>query len=371
MKYKHILLLTVLMVLFITPSALSLTLEQAQEMVHDKTPFTSFQDNKSAADGGSATWTWNYYTDIQTEKMYSEVRKNGSQYSNWKYEIQQSGYNTGYFYLLSIINISGTYYAYVGHTVWNGSQWKTMDAVGNYSIRLSGTPGGVDLVPSLPGDPSEYLNGSLIITEPPYDGYKVSKSKYWLQYRYGVPLDPGGAPTGANITGAGVVAGTHEVHSWYVDEQGTEEAADDMVYKYYRVQLDLAPGINTITATLDYNGGQYSDTATIEYVTGIVDENGDGIDDRTGLPVSDVSELTPDGAPVLPDNATIFDYVKFAVDSIIYVFTQLGLAIKGLIGGIGDVGKILTGFFSFMPQPFSGIIVIGMLIAIILRIFGR
>ena len=323
------------------------------ELYNNHSKFTTFTDIWGQVN------TMTYATNTETGKFYLIIKKDNVIDS--QFEITEQGMNTGYFYVLAVestsVVVSYRYYSGVGGFGWqDGGRWSRMPKDVQVPIIFpSGTY----------NDPTTYMNGNLMITTPGYDGYKTTRDT--LEIRYGYGIKPGiPKPGKPEISGVEVVPLSHTGTSTYYNSEL------DMQYSYFKATVKLTPGINNILVSIDYKGETYSDTRIVEYLVGFVDEDGDGYDDTTGESLNgDVSGLTPDGAPILPENATIFDYVKYAVDSIIYVFSQVGLAIKGMVSSVGDIGKILTSFFSFMPQPFTGIIVIGLLISIILRIFGR
>ena len=363
--------LLILMMVFLSPvnNALateSSALEVAQQWMHNGTKFKSFVNTNSSGEN-SYTNSFKYW--IQNGNNYvSIVSSSVPDYDHYPTQIESSGVGTGYFSIYKIIqDSSNRYIARLYAYIWTGTEWLRLP--NDWIMYVNDTTVfGEETVPDFPDpiNPGEILyDGNLVITSPPYDGYEVTSDRIEIRYGYGVPCSVP-KPGKADITGVGVSPLSHTGTSSRYDSE------TNMQYNYFKAVVQLEPGYNTITIELNHDGEVYVDSRTVQRLIGVIDEDGDGIDDRTGLPVEgDESELSIEGAPILPDNATILDYVKYAVDSIIYVFSQIGLALKGLIGGIGDIGKILTGFFSFMPQPFTGIIILGLLIAIILRIFGR
>ena len=353
MKFKVTVLFFVLF-LFSFISPVYSTEYNVEDLYREQIKFTSVVcDDVNNGSYGGKLFEIKYVTNVNTGKLHFQIHVDNVLYGGKDFEVAASGYNTGYFYVSSI-RPDG--YGAVKYRHWDGFQWIEYQNV-IFTIADVSTVG---LPPTEDAGNYSFLQGAIQITEPPYDYFYTDKNNLYIWYRYGLDEDtPGNFPF--------ILGVNHDDNTLL-----STYSADGYKYYFYRCRVHLDEGENTVSVNVNDGSKTISAERIIVRTIGIIDEDGDGIDDLTGLPIGgDLSELTPEGAPVLPENATIFDYVKYGIDSIIYVFAQFGLAIKGLVGGIGDVGKILTGFFSFMPQPFTGIIIIGMLIAIILRIFGR
>ena len=225
----------------------------------------------------------------------------------------------------------------------------------------------VEDIEAPPTDYEELIKGKVVITIPAYDGFKDTTPVQVIAFNYGVPLPSSGSPDDITIKIEGGVSGTGQVigQSGYVK--------DGYYYGYGKVTRELNPGVNTIIVKVTSNGVTYSASRVIERLIGQVDEDGDGIDDRTGLPIwPEYPDTGDDNAPQPPaEGATIFDYIKYLTDSVMYAMNQLVLMLKGFMGGLAQLTQVLSQFFTFMPTQFSAIIILGLIMAVILRVVGR
>ena len=213
----------------------------------------------------------------------------------------------------------------------------------------------------------EFMKGKVIITIPAYDGFKDTTPVQVIAFNYGVPLPTSGSPADISISIVGGVSGTGEVisHSGYIK--------DGYYYGHARVTRELNPGLNTIIVKVTSDDVTYSASRVIERVIGQVDEDGDGIDDRTGLPIwPEYPDYGDSNAPQPPEEgATILDYIKYLTDSFMYAMNQLVTMIKGFMRGLSQITQVFSQFFSFMPTQFSAVIILGLIMAVILRVLGR
>lgn len=92
---------------------------------------------------------------------------------------------------------------------------------------------------------------------------------------------------------------------------------------------------------------------------------------------TDAPELpTP---PQAPDNAWdvggwlkyITDWIIFVYDIVIYMFRFFGTKIGQLVEGTEGFTLILASFFSFLPPEITALLTLGIVVVILLRIFGR
>ena len=50
---------------------------------------------------------------------------------------------------------------------------------------------------------------------------------------------------------------------------------------------------------------------------------------------------------------------------------QMLVMLRTFMGGLAQLGQVFRSFFSFMPPQFSAIIILGLIMAVILRVIGR
>jgi hypothetical protein len=216
----------------------------------------------------------------------------------------------------------------------------------------------------------ELMRGRVQITLPMYDGYQDTTPVQAIWFNYGVPVPTSGE---VEIQVTGGIAGTGE--TLLADVQ---EGNDGYTYGWYRITRELEVGENTVTITVSSNGQSYSASRVIIRLQGQVDEDGDGIDDRTGFPVwpDDPNNLggvgSIDGPPPLPgENATIFDYIKWFADSVLYSMGLLVTTIKGFMGGLGQISRMFGEIFVWIPRELIAIMILGLCMTVILRVVGR
>jgi len=214
--------------------------------------------------------------------------------------------------------------------------------------------------PSLP-------TGTVLITLPVYDGYVSSDDLESVSFTYKVPLPASGDENDINYRVSGGISGTFQVIADHRVVSGNN--VNGKVSGVYR----FSEGDNVMKVVVTSPGeGSWFAERLITVVRGYVDEDGDGYDDRTGKPIFPPYPDTGDGPPQPPGpDATIFDYIKYLVDSVLYSMSQLVIMLRGFMSGLTQFTQILSQFFSFMPAQFTGIIFLGLIMAVILRVVGR
>lgn len=130
----------------------------------------------------------------------------------------------------------------------------------------------------------------------------------------------------------------------------------------------------------------------VRYLTmvGIVDEDGDGIDDRTGLPLpidpqSPIDEHGLEKPDIEDYDSTILGRLSYYWDSLVYYvklpFYYVKVGIEGIIEWISNIGNFIDSFtsifdrlFSFLPAEVTAMLALGfstlMIITIVRAIRG-
>lgn len=139
--------------------------------------------------------------------------------------------------------------------------------------------------------------------------------------------------------------------------------------------IEMAPGENNIEVSIKYVSGlnEYyaSDSRVYYFFSGVVDEDGDGIDDRTGRPIYEVPDDIPSSFPTIPPESGIFGYIYWFFQSLVWLFGQVSTSLRRMFLFVGDFFTIIGEFFSFLPSEFLYMMILGILLSIVLRIFGR
>lgn len=121
---------------------------------------------------------------------------------------------------------------------------------------------------------------------------------------------------------------------------------------YLKTPFDETTGANSDTFSNDPSVGGYTDPLTGQVTT---------------PPTSSGYNYTLGGTPPVPPgaNATIFDYAKYVVDVVRFVFKFIGDAIGAMVGGASSVGLAISKFLSFLPQPIPSVIVMALVVSVI------
>lgn len=112
-------------------------------------------------------------------------------------------------------------------------------------------------------------------------------------------------------------------------------------------------------------------TRTFESLEGFIDENGDGLDDRTNQPP--YTPLDPPGTNpgTSPEwDGTILGFFKYLIDSVKYYVENIVSGINTTMGAIGKVPQIMGTILNF-PEPLTALLIFGVTCTIILAIFRR
>ncbi len=322
------------------------------ELYKNETKFTQFIDEN----GKDLRIV--YVNNVQTGKLHVQLLVDGEISFGYDFEVGSEWYNKSYFYVSSIE--SGPLRGRVELRMWNGVTWIKSSVA---RIR-DGEEGEITI---LSAETEEFIKGKVIITIPAFDGFKDTTPVQSISFIYGVPLPTSGSPDDISISIEGGVSGSGEVisHSGYI--------RDGYYFGHAKVIRELNPGVNMIIVKVTSNGVTYSAKREIERIMGQVDEDGDGIDDRTGLPIwPEYPDYGDSNTPQPPEEgATIIDYIKYLTDSVLYAMKHLVTMLKGFMGGLAQLTQVFSQFFAFMPAQFSAIIILGLIMAVILRVLGR
>lgn len=346
MKYRVTIVIVFLLVILVSASETDAATYSAQEMYEKQIHFIACTDTNGDFFEIS-------YSEIDDEILF-QILKNGVQ---WRHmPVLETGLNTGYFHIVSK-NSDGTYN--VAGEFWTGTMWHTLGLL----FALPAGENAVGLPPMEDPSEQEILQGKLIIWWPPYDGYRFSTSVQSVQYQFGIQ-GTDSSQVSISITGAD----SKQVLSRDI------RVIDGWIYGTCKDEIQLNVGQNNITVTATAGNNSVSATRIVEVLAGQVDEDGDGLDDRTGMPIwpDDPINWGDDGPPPLPgENATIFDYIKWFADSVIYSLMLLVTTIKSFMSGIGQVTRMFAEMFKWLPSELIAIMILGICMTIILRVLGR
>lgn len=114
-----------------------------------------------------------------------------------------------------------------------------------------------------------------------------------------------------------------------------------------------------------------SDIFTYYNLEGFVDENKDGIDDRSGL-TEDIGGVPPDWNI---DNQPVSDLKPWSFETffsnVSIIFSKFFLSIQSLLQNIGNMSEVFKVVTSVVPQEILTLMTASVILFIILKIFGR
>jgi hypothetical protein len=347
-KYKQIMLGIMLFFVFVVvcPYRVDGATYTAQELYEKEIHFVAFID----VNGDFLDIDY-VQSETNPELWFLQVRKNGV--THLQYMIQYSGVDTGYFY---VYKYEGGYFK-VALKYWDGQSWIVHE---NFAS-IAGGVVQVGLPPMEEEGERDYLKDRIVINWPPYDGYMFSTAQQSIQYQFGFIGDDASELSfiidGVNVWTAG---------------KRDFKVIDGYIYGTCKDTISLNKGVNEITVYVtDGTKSLYANRMVI-LKQGIRDEDGDGLDDDTGEPIVPGGPDYGDGPPPLPgENATIFDYIKWFADSVIYSLGLLVTTIKSFMSGIGQVTRMFAEMFKWLPSELIAIMILGICMTIILRILGR
>jgi hypothetical protein len=335
------------------PAVADVVTYDVDDLYYNETKFTRFVDQNGD------DWRIVYATNIETGKLHVMLYKNGEQFLNWNFETGSGGYNKSYFYVSEIVVEDGVRKGTVSWRVWKEipKNWES------YSVNkiVDGAVGEMYFPPSEEQIYEDFIKGKLIIYIPAADPYRTNKNYVSVWFNYALPHNEGEIPL-LSFTGG----------NW-VKESGKTWVKDGYIYGEFNYHVGVELGESLLSVSANYGGKVYSDSLTV-IRTGFIDEDGDGWDDNTGegwWPSPDESDWG-EGVPQPPgEDATIFDYIKYLSDSLVYSMNQMLVMLRSFMGGLAQLGEVFRSFFSFMPPQFSAIILLGLIMAVILRVVSR
>jgi hypothetical protein len=296
-----------------------------------------------------------YVTNVETGKLHVQLLKDGEVAYGYNYECGSNGLNKSYFYIDSVLVEGGITKGLVKFRIWTGSAW----ASGQLAKIVDGAEGQITFPPTEEQIYEDFIKGKLIIFIPAADPHLTNKNYVSVWFNYALPHIEGETPL-LSFTGG----------NW-VKQSSKTWVKDGYLYGECNYHVAVEMGESLLRVSADY-GEVYSDTLTV-IRTGFVDEDGDGWDDNTGegwWPSPDEADWG--GVPQPPgEDATIFDYIKYLSDSLIYSMNQMLVMLRSFMGGLAQLGQVFRSFFSFMPPQFSAIILLGLIMAVILRVVSR
>lgn len=216
-------------------------------------------------------------------------------------------------------------------------------------------------------------NISIAITSP-RDGFKDNVNIFAIYMFYEALLQSGQTP--AENLSINVFGGKEDGYA-EVTHHNVRNVGGNRWQGTLKVNMEMEEGENEITARLKYIDGSDEyfayDTKTYYVYSGVVDEDGDGIDDRTGQPVYKPPEASeyPLTAPQIPEGSGIFGYISWFFESIFWVLGMITDGVRRLFQQIGSFTSIVAEFFDFLPSEFVTMVFIGIMVSIVLRVVGR
>jgi hypothetical protein len=129
-------------------------------------------------------------------------------------------------------------------------------------------------------------------------------------------------------------------------------------------------GTHTVTVKGVYDGqviGEYS--RSVEALSGFIDEDGDGLDDRTGNDYVPPIEYPEPEEPY--DWTNPLDYLRFAKDSIVTYIEDLVTGINVMVQKTGQMKNIMSDYFAFVPSEIQGALFMGVVVVLILKFLAR
>lgn len=337
------------------PAMADVVTYDVMDLYYNGTKFTLYIDEFGD------NWRIAYATNVETGELHVMLLKNGEQFLNWNFPCGSTGYNKSYFYVKEIVVEDGVR---KGKVAWRMLKKYSPDKYGweEYTTPkiLDGVEGEMYFPPTDEQTYEDFIKGKLIIYIPAEDPYRTIKNYVSVWFNYALPYVEGETPS-LSFNGG----------NW-VKQYGKTWVKDGYIYGQFNYHVEIELGESVVSVSANYNGKVYSDSLTV-IRTGFVDEDGDGWDDNTGeywWPSPDEADWG--GVPQPPgEDATIFDYIKYLSDSLIYAMNQMLVMLRSFMGGLAQLGQVFRSFFSFMPPQFSAIILLGLVMAVILRVVSR
>ena len=213
------------------------------------------------------------------------------------------------------------------------------------------------------------------ILTPWHDDYKDNGKTFAFQGMFRLPS--GVQRSDVKITGS--VDDSKE--TYFISEQWREEFVTNTgspnvkPYIFFKFGLTVYNyGIHTYKLSFEQvsTGKKLGEvTRRFEALEGFIDENGDGLDDRTNQPP--YTPLDPPGTNpgTSPEwDGTILGFFQYLIDSVKYYVQNIVDGINVTMGAIGKVPQIMGTILNF-PEPLTALLIFGVTCTIILAIFRR
>ncbi|WP_417202848.1 hypothetical protein [Acetoanaerobium sticklandii] len=205
------------------------------------------------------------------------------------------------------------------------------------------------------------------ITLPANDGYKDNGTTFTFWHWYQLPT--------------GVDSSDVKIDPYIDDSKDTYHSAS--VTLHQKIPNTSKWNLNINLTVRDYGPHTYKVvfkqistgeilgtlTRTFEALEGFIDENGDGLDDRTGQPPYDPLE-PPDGSATPEWDGTIVGFFKYLIDNVKYYNEMLVSGVQTTINSIGKVPQMLGEVIN-LPPEIMALFTFGIIISILLRVLGR
>jgi len=214
------------------------------------------------------------------------------------------------------------------------------------------------------GNIPNQASSTVMFTLPSNDGCKDGAPTWKFYTYYKVPVDVLTAEGDINLAVTGGVAGSGDTISNDVNFviEGDQRYAEG----YFVFTRDLNLGENEMKLAVTAEGETYYGFRTVERVQGIVDENADGIDDRTNKPNVETAEPLPSESEMPVRGSyedTIFGTLAFTLDTILYFikapFVFIGDCLNSILEWLAEsttfiaqVTLFLGAIFGFLPPQF-------------------
>lgn len=214
----------------------------------------------------------------------------------------------------------------------------------------------------------------------PSSGYKDTPSTWQFRVMYNMPVDLSAEKEDIALQVLGGQEGTGRVIShdfnFEMDSTGQRWARGIVTF-----ERGVKIGVNTISFNVSYKYKTLANHLTVERFTGIVDEDGDGIDDRTGQPIQPPEPEPPvDETPqrddyedgVLGSISYSLDYVKHYITA---PFRFIGESLSGFVewlqtssGWVASVSGFFGAIFAFLPAELSSALIMLFMVVVVFTV---
>lgn len=213
-----------------------------------------------------------------------------------------------------------------------------------------------------PDTDNPYISASVAIPLPP-DGY-IDNS--WL-YVFWVYAEFEGITSAFDVDLMQVKCMVNgdwirDLELYYKVVSNTVSLSGDTWVNQIQIEIEMPVGVNVLSVQYWYDGVMVVEaTKGITRLSGFVDEDGDGLDDRTGKTDNSVKPVYEDSEdieiPEKPEDGDVLAWIRYIGEMIDYIFDMIFGAIKNFAIGVADGMRAILGIaqpmFSFMRQFFE------------------